>query len=104
MDGNRHRSRVVRINKQDDQTTRDRGVVATKRRKTRDTTSEETIVSKLEAMKAEAKGKGRVFPTMPAATGDDGVCAYLRRDLQTAGVDRHELHLPTKHLDGHPSP
>jgi len=88
--------RVVRINKQDDQTTRDRGVVATKGRKTRDTTLEETMVPMLEAMKAEAKGKGRVFPTMPAATGDYGVCAWFRRDLLTAGVDRHELHHPTK--------
>lgn len=49
----------------------------------------------LEAMRAEAKGKGRVFPTMPAATGDYGVCAWFRRDLLTAGVDRHELHHPT---------
>lgn len=31
----------------------------------------------------------RVFSTMPAATGDYGVCAWFRRDLLTAGVDRH---------------
>jgi integrase len=46
----------------------------------------------LEAMHEAADGKGRVFPVLPAASGDSGLANLLRADLAEAGVERHELH------------
>jgi len=46
----------------------------------------------LSLMHEEAGGKGRVFPVLPAASGEDGLAGLLREDLLAAGVDRPELH------------
>ena len=43
-------------------------------------------------MHEEAGGKGRLFPVLPAASGEDGLASLLREDLLAAGVDRPELH------------
>ncbi|HEY2517660.1 MAG TPA: tyrosine-type recombinase/integrase [Polyangiaceae bacterium] len=58
----------------------------------------------LEAMHEQAHGKGRVFPVLPAASGDAGLAARLRDDLLEAGVDRHMLHnegISTKRMTFH---
>ena len=46
----------------------------------------------LYVMSETAGAKGRVFPVMPAASGEDGLAGLLREDLWEAGVDRPELH------------
>ena len=58
----------------------------------------------LEAMHEKAKGKGRVFPVQPRASGDTGLANLLRADLLKAGVDRHQLHhedISTKRMTFH---
>ncbi len=54
---------------------------------------EPAIVPLLEVMHAESGGEGRVFGDV----GDEReLAAQLRADLWTAGVERHELHHPSK--------
>jgi hypothetical protein len=54
---------------------------------------EPEIIPLLEAMREESGGEGRVFGDL----GDEReLAAQLRADLVTAGVDRHELHHPSK--------
>ncbi len=89
-----HRS--IRITKQEQ---RDRSakatnamiLTATKGKKAREVTIEETLVPLLEAMRTEAGGEGRVFPDMPRGDGEYGVCNLFHRDLERAGIDRPEL-------------
>lgn len=65
---------------------RDKGKLqATKTKHARRVPSEPSLLPLLESMHAEAKGKGRVFPVMPAPSA---LARRLRRFLKLAGVER----------------